>query len=371
MTRQRNRGSLLGIVLLAALFNTAASARQADKSHFEPLTIQEQGSFAVGGKVVTSPGTFDPIKQGVFNPAGNDSAGETLHGDHAYVLYQVPLNPRKLPLVFLHGTGQFSKTWETTPDGREGFQTIFLRRRFAVYLIDQPRRGNAGRSTASGTINASPDEQMWFDTFRVGIWPNFFPGVQFSRDPEALNQYFRQITPNTGPYDAVVVSDACAALFDKIGPAIFVTHSQGGGLGWLTAVKSSNVRGIVAYEPGSGFLFPEGELPEPLPSSSGTLSATGVPMAEFMKLTKLPIIIFYGDNIPDKPSDQPGQDGWRVRLEMARKWRDVVNRHGGDVTVVHLPEVGLHGNTHFPFSDLNNEQVADLMSKFLTEKKLD
>ena len=103
----------------------------------------------------------------------------------------------------------------------------------------------------------------------------------------------------------------------------------------------------------------------------GALSAIGVPMGEFMKLTKIPIIIFYGDFIPEKPSENPGQDGWRVRLELARKWRDTVNRHGGDVTVVHLPEVGVHGNTHFPFSDLNNKQVVDLMSKFLSEKKLD
>jgi hypothetical protein len=61
-------------------------------------------------------------------------------------------------------------------------------------------------------------------------------------------------------------------------------------------------------------------------------------MAEFMKLTKIPVVIYYGDFILDKPSDYPGQDGWRVRLEMARMWRDTVNRHGGDVTVVHLPE---------------------------------
>jgi hypothetical protein len=79
----------------------------------------------------------------------------------------------------------------------------------------------------------------------------------------------------------------------------------------------------------------------------------------------------YGDFIPDKPSDNPGRDGWRVRLEMARKWRDTVNRHGGDATVVHLPEVGIRGNTHFPFSDLNNKEVADQVSKFLSEKKLD
>jgi hypothetical protein len=90
-----------------------------------------------------------------------------------------------------------------------------------------------------------------------------------------------------------------------------------------------------------------------------------------MKLTKIPIIIYYGDNIPDKPMDNPGQDGWRVRLEMARLWRDAVNRLGGDVTVIHLPEIGIKGNTHFPFSDLNNVEIADLMSEWLNEKRLD
>jgi len=56
---------------------------------------------------------------------------------------------------------------------------------------------------------------------------------------------------------------------------------------------------------------------------------------------------------------------------MARLWADAVNRHGGDVTVVHLPEMGIHGNTHFPFSDLNNLEIADLMSKWLKDKGLD
>jgi pimeloyl-ACP methyl ester carboxylesterase len=265
MTHRKHRISILALGLTTALLYVSASAQETGKSKFEPLTIQEQGSFAVGGKVITNPGAFTP-KQ----PTPD---GQTLHGDHAYVFYQVPANPRKLPLVFLHGAGQFSKTWETTPDGREGFQTIFLRRRFPVYLIDQPRRGNAGRGTVSVTINAAPDEQVWFDTFRVGIWPDYFPGVQFSKDPEALNQYFRQMTPNVGPYDPEVISDACAALFNKIGPAVFVTHSQGGGLGWATFLKTGNVRGIVAYEPRSGFLFPEGQVPEALPSSGGTLTA--------------------------------------------------------------------------------------------------
>jgi hypothetical protein len=55
---------------------------------------------------------------------------------------------------------------------------------------------------------------------------------------------------------------------------------------------------------------------------------------------------------------------------MARLWRDTVNKHGGDVTVVHLPEIGMTGNTHFPFSD-NNAAIADEVSKFLSEKGLD
>lgn len=54
-----------------------------------------------------------------------------------------------------------------------------------------------------------------------------------------------------------------------------------------------------------------------------------------------------------------------------RKWAQMLNELGGNVTVVHLPEAGLHGNTHFPFSDLNNIEVADLLSAWLHEKDLD
>ena len=326
----------------------------------EPLVIQEQGSFAVGGTVVTHPGTYDATKAA--------PEGQTLHGDHACVFYQVPAKARKHPIAFLHGHLQFSKTWETTPDGREGYQNIFLRRGYGVYLIDQPRRGNAGRSTLPMTLTPTPEDQTWFNNFRVGIWPEYFPGVQFSRDPETLNQYYRQITPNTGPFDVQVVSDSVVALFDKIGPGVLVTHSQGGGPGWFTAIKSQNVRAIVSYEPGSNFVFPVGEVPAPMPSSFGPLEAVGVPLSDFMKLTKIPIVIFYGDNIPAQPVANPGQDQWRVRLDMARLWAKAVNARGGDASVVHLPELGVLGNTHFPFSDLNNLEVAELMDKFLQAK---
>jgi hypothetical protein len=342
---------------------TAACAGGGDATTSDAILIEEQGSFLVGGTVIANPGTFDP-----YNPT---PAGQTFRGDHAYVFYQVPADARALPLVMWHGFGQFSKTWETTPDGREGFQNIFLRRRFPMYVIDQPRRGDAGRSTVAATLTPTPDEQQWFGTFRIGIWPDYFEGVQFARDSATLNQYFRSMTPSTGPIDIQVMADAVAALFDKIGPAILVTHSHSGGMGWRTALGTRNVRAIVSYEPGSGFLFPDGEVPPPMPSSGGTLEAIAVPMSDFMRLTEVPIAIYYGDNIPEEATANPGQDGWRVRLAMARLWRDAVNRHGGDVTVVHLPEVGIEGNTHFPFSDLNNLEIANLLSAFLAEKELD
>jgi hypothetical protein len=351
------------ILAISVLFAISGCKEQQGSRTDGLIVVKEQGSFAVGGTVITNPGIFDPITR--------TPDGQTFHGDHAYITYQIPDNTRKLPLVFWHGIGQFSKTWETTPDGRDGFNNIFLKRGFGVYLINQPRRGNAGRSTVDATIRAIPDEQEWFSTFRLGVWPDYFEGVQFDKSPETLNQYFRQMTPNIGVFDTQVITSASIELFNKIGDGVLVTHSHSGGFGWLTAIHNNHVKAIASYEPGSGFVFPEGEVPAPIAGSSGALSANSIPMEDFLKLTKIPIVIYYGDFIPEKQIDNPGVDGWRTRLEMARLWRDVVNKHGGDVAVIHLPEIGIHGNTHFPFSDLNNIEIADLLSDWLKEKNLD
>lgn len=348
------------LTAMRTLSNPVATVQEANGA--VPLVIQEQGSFAIGGSVSRTPGRYD-------NNAPT-SKGQSLHGDHLYAFYQVPQNPRALPIVMLHGAYQSARSWETTPDGREGFQNIFLRRHFPVYLVDQPRRGRAGNSTVATTIEPTPYDQLFFDQFRFGKWPDFYDNVQFDRRPEVLDQFFRSITPNTGPYDGGVISDAMSALFSKIGPAILFSHSQGGGPGWLTAIKNSNVRAIVALEPGSGFIFPEDELPPAMPSAAGTLSPEAVPRADFEKIASIPIIMYFGDNFPTEPTAERGQDNWRVRLAMARLWVDAVNKYGGDARLVHLPEIGIRGNTHFLMSDLNNLQIADHVSTFLADKKL-
>ena len=363
---QREDRNLCTSLLVAAILVASAGAEARKPA---PLVIQDQGSFYAGGKVLTAPGTFDPNGWSVTT---NPPAGQTLHCDHAYASYQVPVNPRVLPLVMWHGNEETGKTWETTPDGREGFQNIFLRRGFPVYLVDQPRRGRAGRSCEPITLTPPYDDQSAvFGLFRLGNWPDYFPGLAFKNDAETWHEFNRWRTPNTGPFDPVVVSDGVAAVFDRIGPGILVTHSQSGGPGWLTAMKSDKVRAIVSFEPGSGFTFPEGELPTPIPGSFDTLAGRPVPPSDFGRLARIPILIIYGDNIPAERTASPGQDAWRVRLQMARLWRDAVNGKGGDVTIIHLPERGLRGNTHFPFSDLNNDKVADVMSAWLRDKRLD
>lgn len=330
----------------------------------KPLIIQEQGSFAAGGTLITAPGSFDP-----HHPT--DPAGQSFHGDHARVTYQIPVDPRPLPLLLWHGWWEDSSCWDTTPDGREGFRTLFLRRRYSVYLLDQPRRGSAGKTTVPMLTPADPNEQWFFNQFRLGEWPDLYDGVQFSADPGALEQFFRGMVPDTGPLDADVIVNAATAAIDRVGPTILMTHSHAGGFGWLTQMRSPHVRAVVSIEPGSGFVFPEGEAPEAMPSSNGTLEGVAVPLEQFMELTRVPIIVYYGDNIPTEPTDIAGRDNWRVRKAMAKLWVDAINKHGGDATFVSLPDLGIYGNTHFAMSDLNNAEIADHMAAFLAEKKLD
>ncbi len=360
--------STAGAALMAASPATAQS--QGVPVQNTPIVLQDQGSFAVGGTFITNAGTFDPV--------ATLPDGQTIHGDHAYVQYQIPKNPRKLPMVMWHGGGQFSKTWETTPDGRDGFQNIFLRQGYSTYILDQPHRGRAGRAINNGTVTAVPGpgptgEQGIFIRFRLGIWPNYFPNAQFSHDPEALNQWWRQQTPDTAATSNAVATDAPAALFNKIGPSVLLTHSASGVLGWITATKSANVKAIYAYEPVQA-VFPTGQAPPAVVTPIGSTTGLEIPLADFLKLTKIPIEIVWGDNFPapgQPPSIYPDIQIWQSRMDFAQKFVDLINANGGHAHLTHLPSIGIRGNTHFEMSDLNNLQIADLLAKWLSTNKLD
>ena len=330
-----------------------------------PLVIQEQGGRPFGGVVV------------------GDPASGSIHCDHGYVEWQIPPDPRGVPLLMIHASS--TKTWDTTFDGRDGFRSIFLRRGFPVYMTDLPRTGRAGQGCAptSYTPRIGRD-QTSLTGWRIGIWlpgeptPDYYPGVQFAvDDPGAMDEFYRIQYPEfNSPENEQVETDALAVLLDEIGGSVLLTHSSTGIRGWITATKSENVAGIVSYEPGA-VVFPEDEMPEPLLRVDGTTAPAGrpIPMADFLKLTTMPIQIIWGDYVPSEIDENNvgplgGLDGRRINLLRAGLMAEAINRHGGDATNVILPDLGITGNTHFPMSDLNNVAIADLLSEFLEEKGL-
>ena len=332
------------------------------------IVIREQGNFSAGGVTIQAPGEYVSQNFDNWKPY---PAGQTLRADHASVFYQIPADAKSHAIVFLHGAFGSGRCWSTTPDGRDGFANIFLKRGYPVYLIDQPRSGQAGRSSIDGAISANPDEAMWFEIWRMGHWPDFFDGVQFPTDEESINQFFRCMTPDTGAYNDELSAKTTAQVFERSGHGILVTHSRGGLPGFLAPMHTDKIKAIAAYEPGA-YPFPDGEVPEPMPSRTGTVSGVSVPVEEFMKLTRIPIVIYFGDYIPseDDITDDLGTENWRVRLAMGRKFVECVNKHGGDAEVVSLPDLGIKGNTHFLFAEKNNVELADLLSEWLKSKGL-
>ncbi|MDB5922336.1 MAG: Alpha/beta hydrolase family protein [Betaproteobacteria bacterium] len=359
-------GALVSVLVAGGCANTSSGSA---------IAVAEQGSFFVGGRTVQAPGVYDPTK----SPAGVDE-GQTFWVDQMYVQYQVPVNARKYPLILVHGGSGTGRVWETTPDGREGYQTLMLRRGFPVYIVDFPRRGRAGYPSFNGQFGALAGKpvvqnqtgqagvQYAWSRWRLGPrYPEVFPVQQFPM--KSVDQFMRHLVPTVSD-DPEIISAALIKLLKRIGPAIVVTHSQSGLFGWLAGARSPNVKGIVSYEP--GFVFAQGQVPAPIALFKGTQpSGAAVTQAEFANLARIPIQVVYGDNIPKDPIPDLVADGRRAQVVTSKLFADALDRQGGNVTVLHLPDAGLYGNSHFMFSDLNNVAVADQLSLFLSTKGLD
>lgn len=349
--------SVLMVAALAMALNAGAQA---------PLVIQKQGNFSVGGKTIQREGQYDNSKFVGWDK--QVETGQSARVDHAFVDYQIPVKARKYPLVFVHGYGGSGVCWEMTPDGREGFATLMLRHGYPTYVVDLPGRGRAGRTSATKELKPLADEMFWFDIWRIGVWPNYNKGGQFPADSACLSQFFREMTPDLSDHTQDVPS--LNALNERLGDNILVTHSAGGITGWLVAMANPNtVKGVVAYEPGA-FVFPEDEQPDKIDGLTGGCAPIPVKRADFLNLTKIPIVLYFGDYIPERTSNNLGGENWRVRLQMARKFVACVNKSGGNATLIELPKLGIRGNTHFLMQDLNNKELADLLAQWLDQNGL-
>lgn len=340
-----------------------------------PIVVARQGSFFVGGRRIQAPGTCDWTRSAVAT-----DEGQTFWVDQMYVQYQVPVDARKYPLILVHGGNGTGRVWESTPDGREGYQTMMLRRGWPVYIVDFPRRGRAGYPSFNGPFGVlAASEVVPNRTGQTGVqyaWSRWRLGPQYPQvfavqqfPMQAVDQFMQHLVPTVSD-QAEIISGALVALMDKTGPAILVTHSQSGLFGWLAAARSVHVKGIVSYEP--GFVFEHGKLPPSIPLYQGSQpSGTKVTSEEFARIARVPLQVVYGDNIPRQPVPDLVADGRRAQVLTSRMFVDALNAQGGDASVLHLPDAGLYGNSHFMFSDLNNVAVADQLSLFLKAKGLD
>ena len=344
----------LGLALLATPFGAAGTASAAKAT---PLVIAEQGVFSAGGTVVTSPGTFVPEDQ--WEATGK---GQTAHVDHANVLYQRPAKETGRPMVFLHGYGQSRTGWITTPDGREGWAEDFLRKGHSVYLVDEPHRGEAGATSTPGIISGKTLDQRWYTQFRIGRWENgrsvANEGSKFPNDDQSVDQFFRQMTPDTGmtsdmgaDFQHETVATAVAASVDAAfaqtqKDVVLVTHSQGGRAGWKVPAHTQHVAAIVAVEPGGA--------PE-----------VGSDDYQSLVAQKIPVLFLFGDYIDNGDPNLQATAAWQRMRQSCYDFAQGYTEDGLTAEVIDLPKVGFTGNDHFIFEDTNSAEIAEFVEDWI------
>lgn len=350
-------GIALGLMIATTPFSSSGLADAAAAK--APLRIAEQGVFSAGGTVVTSPGTFVPEDQ--WEETGK---GQTAHVDHANVLYQRPVKEKGLPMVFLHGYGQSRTGWITTPDGREGWAGDFLRKGHSVYLIDEPHRGEAGATSTPGIISDKTLDQRWYTQFRIGRWENGRSvtnnGSKFPNDDRSVDQFFRQMTPDTGmksdmgaDFQHATVAKAVAASIDAAydqtkKDVILFAHSQGGRAAWKVPAYTDHIAAIVAVEPGGG-------------------PVVGSDDYNTIVEKKIPVLFLFGDYIDNGDPKLQATAAWQKLRQSCYDFAKAYTAAGFTAEVIDLPKVGFTGNDHFIFEDTNSSEIADFVENWLNQ----
>ena len=329
---------ILSIAAVAALAGCAQA----------PIALKDMGSFHAGGREITISG--QPVKEVTFTaggvPAKVDPNG-VYQVEQMYVQYFIPQNERgALPLLMWHGGGLTGVTYETTPDGREGWLNYFVKKGWAVYNSDAVERGRAGWTN---TFKGDPvflTKENPFERFRIGAGAGSYnkepakmklmPGSQFPA--EGYDNFTKQGVPRWTTTDDAIIA-AYTELVDKVCPCVVLVHSQAGQFGQKVAqARPDKVRALVLVEP------------------------AGLGDAKLVdRLKNTPILAVYGDYIE--------QDSrWPTIRANQLKQLEAVRAAGGRYDVVNLPQVGIKGNSHMMMMDKNNAQIAELIQGWLEKQ---
>jgi pimeloyl-ACP methyl ester carboxylesterase len=334
------KATALALYVAASGFGVAAVPKPPP-----PLSLSSQGSFFIGGHDVHSD-TLSNLAH--YAPTG------TITVEQMYVHYEIPSHTAgHFPITFIHGCCLTGKTWETTPDGRMGWDEYFLRKGYPVYVVDQADRGRSAlnTSTISGVKSGklSPDqlpdlfdsshEAAW-QTFRFGPeYPNLFPGMQFPIEAQA--EFWKQMVPDWTPSlpDPNPTIPDLSQLAIRLDGTILISHSQSGVFPFRAAeISSQGIAAIIALEPGS---CPDAH-------------------ADMKPFATIPILVLYGDNVESSPR-------WGPRLKQCQAFVHAAKQVGVTAELVLLPDIGIHGNSHMLMQDKNNLVVADWILSWIDQ----
>ncbi len=230
----------------------------------DSIAISRIGSFYIGGKAVHLEGA--PARPRVRRhdlPAESvRPQGDFVYGQ-VYVHFVLLARPTaRYPLLLWPGGSLTGVTYETTPDGRDGWQMDFLRAGHSVYSTDASQ---GGRASWARFPEISPEEPTFRDAaflwevFRIGPPGSYsgtvekraaYPGMRFPI--AAFEQFARQAVPRFR-MDTDLTVAAYDALIERVCPCILLTHSASGPTGMEAMAKRPDlIKGLISIEPSGG-----------------------------------------------------------------------------------------------------------------------
>jgi hypothetical protein len=391
--------ALVGAALLAlTLLPTMAAAQDLSAVQSNGnLHLKAYGSFFIPGTLAACPP--QPLTPGVTNSnicSGSNAANPSLHMiNQMYVQFMKPeaQNGKKhYPIAIVHGCCLSTKSWQTTPDGRMGWDEYFVRKGFDTYMLDQVSRARSGFDAikynlvrygvtpcvapfpcaAQPSILIAGDQFAW-NVFRWGTTSctaspcstttTPHPGIRFPMNTVGVGagsnlQFYNMVIPDLnstlGP--TINTPTQMAVLADQLGGAILMGHSESSSFPMRAALATTpaqtKVKGIIQLE-------------------EGCLNPATLTPAQLAVLAKIPILIEYGDFTVPRPI--PGS--------ACANLMTVLNGMGGDMSYASLPALvpnslypgspgPIFGDEHMVMLDDNNQQIAQIFIDWLTSRGL-
>jgi len=367
----------LGLMMCLLAASAAAQTPKLPVPAHDQSAVGARGYFYVGGVYAGEPGK------------------ETMHGQ----MYVEVVAPKKLrrpfPLVLIHGAAQTATNWMGTPDGRKGWADYFVEQGYIVYMIEQPMRGRSAWHPSDGATRMFSAQQIEFQFTAnavAGTWPQAkkhtqWPGDGSNKgrkgDPVFDAFYATQVETLSSNEETQRRNQAAgAALLDRIGPAIVLTHSQSGPFGWLIAdARPQLVKGIIAIEPsgppfeatiiGSGKARAWGPADIPLSYDPPAREAGEIavereaaegpdlfacwmqkaPARQLVNLKSIPVMVMAAE-----ASYHQAYDHCTAKY---------LNQAGVKTEYIRLQDKGIRGNGHMVMIEKNNLDIARLIDDWL------